>query len=55
MSPPSSAYHLLTRWFIAEIISPTLKMEATRASKTSVGTQRSTRRYIPEVDTLYLF
>jgi hypothetical protein len=31
----------------------TLKMEATRSSETSVGSQRTTRRYIPEDDTLH--
>jgi hypothetical protein len=33
--------------------SPTLKMEATFSSKTSVDFQRTTRRYIPEDSTLH--
>jgi hypothetical protein len=43
--------HLLARWF-AEPISSTLKMEAISSSETSVDTQRTTRRHIPEDDTL---
>jgi hypothetical protein len=35
-------------------MSSTLKMEAICSSETSVDTQRTTRRYIPEVYTLYL-
>jgi hypothetical protein len=46
------ACHLLACWFLAEIISSTLKMEAICSSETSVDTQRTTKRYIPEVDTL---
>jgi hypothetical protein len=42
---------LLARWF-AETISSTLKMEAMSSSETSVVTQRTTRRNIPEDDTL---
>jgi hypothetical protein len=38
--------------FLAELISSTLKMEAICSSETSVDTQRTTQRYIPEVDTL---
>jgi hypothetical protein len=38
---------------LAEIISSTLKMEATCSSETPVATQRTTRRYIPEDDTLH--
>jgi hypothetical protein len=34
----------------AELISSTLKMEAICSSETPVDTQRTTRRYIPEVD-----
>jgi hypothetical protein len=37
---------------LAEIISSTLKMEAISSSETLVDTQRTTWRYIPEVDTL---
>jgi hypothetical protein len=33
---------------LAEIISSALKMEATRSSETSVATQQTTRRHIPE-------
>jgi hypothetical protein len=36
----------------AELISLTLKMEAICSSETSVVTQRTTRRHIPEDDTL---
>jgi hypothetical protein len=45
--PPA---YLLVR---AEIISSTLKMEAICSSETSVATQQTTRRHIPEDDTLY--
>jgi hypothetical protein len=38
---------------LSEIISSTLKMEAICSSETSVGTQQTTRRYIPEDDTLH--
>jgi hypothetical protein len=44
--------HLFARWF-AEPISSTLKMEATCSSETSGATQRTTRRPIPEDDTLH--
>jgi hypothetical protein len=37
----------------AELISSTLKMEAICSSETSVETQRTTRRQIPEDDTLH--
>jgi hypothetical protein len=37
----------------AKLISSTLKMEAICYSVTSVDTQRTTRRYIPEDDTLH--
>jgi hypothetical protein len=47
-----SACHLLARWF-AESVSSTLKMEAISSSKTSGTTQRTTRRHIPEDDTLH--
>jgi hypothetical protein len=48
-----SACHLISCWFLAEIISSTLKMGAICFSETSSDTQRTTRHYIPEVDTLY--
>jgi hypothetical protein len=47
-------YHMLACWFLAENIPSTLKMEAICSSETSVDTRRTTRRYIPEVDTLQL-
>jgi hypothetical protein len=46
-----SAFHLLARWF-AEPVSSTQKMEAISSSETSVETERTTRRHIPEDDTL---
>jgi hypothetical protein len=46
---------LLARWFLAEFISSTLKIEALCSSETSVDTQRTTRYYIPEDGTLYIF
>jgi hypothetical protein len=45
-------YHLLACWFLAELIPSTLKMKAIFSSETSVYTQHTTRRYIPEADTL---
>jgi hypothetical protein len=48
---PSTAGSKFTRWF-AEPISSTLKMEAICSSETSVETQRTTWRHIPEDDTL---
>jgi hypothetical protein len=42
---------MLARWF-AEPIFSTLKMEAICSSETSVETQRTTRRHIPEDYTL---
>jgi hypothetical protein len=48
-----SACHLLAHWFFAELISLTLKIEAICSSETSVDTQRTTRRYIPEDGTLH--
>jgi hypothetical protein len=47
------ACHLLACWFLAELISSTLKMDAICSSETSVDTKRTTRRYIPEVDNLH--
>jgi hypothetical protein len=38
---------------LAEIIYSTLKMEAICSSETSVATQQTTRRHIPEDDTLH--
>jgi hypothetical protein len=38
---------------LAEIISSTLKMEAICSSETSVEIQQTTRRHIPEDDTLH--
>jgi hypothetical protein len=40
---------------LAEPFSSTLKMEAIRSSETSVETQQTTRRHIPEDDTLKKF
>jgi hypothetical protein len=53
---PNSKYlifHLLSRWFLAYLIFSTLRMEAIYPSETSIDTQRTTRRYIPEDDTLH--
>jgi hypothetical protein len=47
-----SVSHLLACWFLAELTSPTLKMEAICSSETSVDTQRTTRRHIPEDGTI---
>jgi hypothetical protein len=38
------AYHLLSSWFLAQLIFSTLKMEAICSSETSVDTQRTTRQ-----------
>jgi hypothetical protein len=38
---------------LAEIISSALKMEAICSSETSVATQQTTQRHIPEDDTLH--
>jgi hypothetical protein len=48
----TAACHLLAHWF-AEHISSTLKMEAICSSEMSVETQRTTRRHIPEDDTIH--
>jgi hypothetical protein len=40
--------HLLSRWFLAQLIFATLKMEAICSSETSVDTQRTRVRHIPE-------
>jgi hypothetical protein len=47
-----SGYYLLARLFLAQLIFSTLKMEAIYSSETSVDTQRTTWRYIPEDGTL---
>jgi hypothetical protein len=41
-------------WFLAQLIFLTLKMEAIYSSETSVDTQLTTRRYIPEDGTCHL-
>jgi hypothetical protein len=48
-----AACHLLAYGLVAELISSTLKMKAICSSETSVDTQQTTRRHIPEDDTLY--
>jgi hypothetical protein len=47
-------WHLLSRLFLAQLIFSTLNMKATCFSETSVDTQRTTRRYIPEDGTLHI-
>jgi hypothetical protein len=47
------ACHLLLRWFLAELIFSTLKVEVICSSEMSVDTQQTARRYIPEDGTLY--
>jgi hypothetical protein len=47
------ACHLFACWFLAELIFSTLKMEAICLSETSVETQRTTRRHVPEENTLH--
>jgi hypothetical protein len=49
--PDVSACHLLSRWFLAQLIFSTLKMEAICSSETSVDTQRTTRRYLRSTST----
>jgi hypothetical protein len=44
---------LLSRWILAQLLFPALKMEAICSSETSVDTQQSTRRYIPEDGTFH--
>jgi hypothetical protein len=44
--------HLLSRWFLALLIFSALKMEAICSSETSVDTQQTIWRYIPEDYTL---
>jgi hypothetical protein len=47
------ACHLLAWWILAELIFLTLKMETRCSPETSVDTQRTTQRYIPEDGTLH--
>jgi hypothetical protein len=49
----NAACYLLVCWFLDEIISSALKMEAICFSEMLVDTQRTTLRYVPEVDTLH--
>jgi hypothetical protein len=49
----ASTCHLLSRWFLAQLILRTLKMDAICSSETSVDFHRTTRRYIPEDSTLH--
>jgi hypothetical protein len=49
----SSASHLLSRWFLTELIFSTLKMKMICSSETSIDTQWTTRSYIPEDGTLH--
>jgi hypothetical protein len=44
--------HILSHFLLARLILSTLNMEAICSSETSVDSQRTTRRYIPEDDTL---
>jgi hypothetical protein len=46
--PQYTECRLLSRWYLPELIFPTLKMEAICSSETSVDTQRTTPCYIPE-------
>jgi hypothetical protein len=48
-----TAFHLLSRWFLAWLIFLTLTTEATCSFKTSVDFQQTTWRYIPEDRTLH--
>jgi hypothetical protein len=47
--------HLLSRWFLAQLIFSTLKMEAIYYPETLVDTQRTTRLYIQEDGTLRVY
>jgi hypothetical protein len=51
ISLENSACHLLALRFLAELTFFALKMDAIYSSETSVDTQRTARRYIPEDDT----
>jgi hypothetical protein len=44
---------MLSCWFLAQIILSTLKMEAIFSSETSVDSQWTTWRYIPDGGTLH--
>jgi hypothetical protein len=46
------SFSLLACCFLADLISSILKMEAICSSETSVESQWTKRRYIPEVDTV---
>jgi hypothetical protein len=47
-----ASFFLLTCWFLLKI-SSTLEMEAICSSETSIASQQTTRRHIPEDDTLH--
>jgi hypothetical protein len=47
------ACHLLSRSFLAQLIFSALEKEAICSSETSVDSERTTRRYIPEDGTLH--
>jgi hypothetical protein len=49
----STIFWDITPWLLAKLIFSTLKMEAICSSETSVATQQTTRRHIPEDDTLH--
>jgi hypothetical protein len=49
-----NACHLLSCWYLAQLIFLTLKMEAMCSSETSVDTQQTTWRHIPEAGTLQM-
>jgi hypothetical protein len=51
---PLSVSQLAT-CLLAELISSTLKMEAICSSETSIDTQRTTWRHIPENNTLHIY
>jgi hypothetical protein len=46
-------WHQLVCFFLGELFSSALKMEAICSSETSVEIQWTTRRHIPEADILY--
>jgi hypothetical protein len=52
MQPTFRTCHRRTCWFLLKF-SSTLKMEAICSSETSVASQQTTRRHMPEDDTLY--
>jgi hypothetical protein len=45
---------VLSRWFLAQLIFSTLKMEAICSSETSVDTQRTARRYMWQAGACHL-